>query len=165
MDLQSIYAIVLARLSEDPLTVLLVVLVIVALIRSVLLSRRIALLTQGGNGKSLEGTIQSLATRAGALEGHAEKTELALNNLDERLKGAIRGVAVKRFDPFQNAGGQQSFTSAFVDEEGSGIVISGIHARDSVRVYAKEVKNFASDRELSDDERAAIADAQKKLGA
>jgi hypothetical protein len=163
MDLQSISAQVLAHMSADPLSVLLIVLVIAALVRIVMLSSRITLLTQGADGKSLEGTIQALTARAHALEAHAQKTELALNNLDERVKGAIRGVAVKRFDPFQNAGGQQSFTSAFVDESGSGVVISGIHARDSVRVYAKELSKFTSDRELSDDEQAAIADAQKRL--
>ena len=164
MDLQSTTAQIVAHLTADPLSVLLVILVIAALIRIVMLSRRITLLTQGTDGKSLEGTIHALTNRTGALEAHAQKTELALNNLDERLKGAIRGVAVKRFDPFQNAGGQQSFTSAFLDEEGSGVVISGIHARDSVRVYAKELQKFTSDRELSEDEQAAIADAQKRLG-
>jgi hypothetical protein len=75
----------------------------------------------------------------------------------------VSGVSVKRFDPFQNAGGQQSFASALLNEKGDGVVLSGIHSRDGVRVYAKEVKKFASERELSEEETGAIAETKIKL--
>ncbi len=164
MDLQSFQTLILSRIVADPLLDIVVVLLILALVRTIMLSRRIALLTRGGDGKSLEGAIRATEARTATLEGHAKRTEGALNNLDERLQGALRGVSVRRFDPFQNSGGQQSFAAALLDEGGDGVVISGIHARDGVRVYAKEVKDFKSERELSEDESAAIAEAQKKLG-
>lgn len=164
MDLQSIQNALFSRLASDPLLDIVLILLILALVRTVFLSRRITLLTQGANGKSLEGSIQDTASRVAALEGHAKKTEVALNNLDTRVAGAVRGVAVRRFDPFQNSGGQQSFATALLDESGDGVVVAGIHARDGVRVYAKEVKKFASERELSEEERHAVQDARTKLG-
>lgn len=163
MDLQSIVGTVTAQLQSNVVLDVVLVLLVLALIRTVMLSRRITLLTRGENGKSLEAMIRTLDTRSTALETHAAKTETALNNLDSRVQNAVRGVSVRRFDPFQNSGGQQSFTSALLNEHGDGIVISGIHARDGVRVYAKEVKAFTSERELSEDEVSAIADAKKKL--
>ena len=70
---------------------------------------------------------------------------------------------MKHFDPFQNAGGQQSFATALVSEKGDGVVVSGIHSRDGVRVYAKPIERFESKRELSNEEHEAIRDAKKVL--
>lgn len=147
----------------DPVVVTLALLVLVLLVQTALLTRRIGKLTKGSNGASLEESIGDLHTRVLTMEDHSKTTEVALNNLDERMSSAIRAVVVRRFDPFENAGGQQSFASALLNEHGDGVVISGIHARDSVRVYAKDVTGFASERELSPDEAQAIKDAKQAL--
>jgi hypothetical protein len=163
MDLQSIGVALVHTVQTNILLDLTLILLLVTLCATFLLSRRVSQLTAGTTGASLEGTILKLNERVATMEKHAHTTEEALNNIDARLQRTIRGVSVRRYDPFENAGGQQSFTSALIDEQGDGIVISGIHARDSVRVYAKEVHQFGSDRELSEDERAAIVDAKKRL--
>lgn len=128
------------------------------------LAHRLDILTRGGDGKSIEGTITALATRVQKLERHAGAATEGLQNHEIRIQRAVSGVSVKRFDPFQNAGGQQSFSTALLNEKGDGVVISGIHARDGVRVYAKEVKAFASERELSEEEAGAIAETKAKIG-
>jgi hypothetical protein len=92
------------------------------------------------------------------------KSEKGFENLDQRLSTSVRSVAMKRFDPFAGAGGQQSFATAYLNEKGDGVIISGIHSRDGVRVYAKEISNFKSERELSEEERGAVEEAKKKLG-
>ncbi|MDO8523616.1 MAG: DUF4446 family protein [bacterium] len=154
---------VLAGLSTDPIISGLVILVLFSLIQDFFLFRRLRRLVRGGDGKTLEGTIRKLNERVAALETHAAKAEAGFENMDKRLSTSVRGVSVKRFDPFQNAGGQQSFATALLDEKGDGVVFSGIHARDGVRVYAKEVSNFKSERELSEEERGAIEETKKKL--
>ena len=164
MDIVQEYLVLLFNaLRYEPILSGLAVLVIFAFIRTFFLGRRITRLTKGGDGKTLEGTIKTLGERVGALETHAKKTELALKNLDTRMQGTLRGVSVERFDPFQNAGGQQSFTTAFLNEKGDGVVISGIHSRDIVRVYAKEITGFASKHELSEEEKQSIKKAHASL--
>jgi len=158
-----VYHQVLAGLSGSPILSGLVILVAFSLIQDFFLFRRLRRLVRGGDGKSLEGTIRKLSERVANLETHAVKAEAAFENVDTRLSTAVRSVSVKRFDPFQNAGGQQSFATALLDEKGAGVVISGIHARDGVRVYAKSVSKFKSERELSEEERDAIEDAKKNL--
>ena len=162
MDLQSFFTIIESRLATDPLLDVVLGLLVVALIQTVVLSRRVTLLTRGSSG-SLEATLVSLNTRSIEAEAKSLVVEKALNNLDERLSSAVRAVSVKRFDPFQNSGGQQSFATALLNEKGDGVVLSGIHSRDGVRVYAKDVTGFISERELSEEEQGAIADAKKKL--
>jgi hypothetical protein len=163
MDLQRVLELAGTYVGADPVVVFLLVAVAAALVRTLFLSRRISLLTRGATGASLESTIRTLESRVTKLEAHATQSERALNNLDARVQSAVRAVSVRRFDPFQNAGGQQSFASALLDEHGDGVVLSGIHSRDTVRVYAKEVRAFTSTHELSEDERTSIADAKKKL--
>lgn len=156
-------AIAFEAIRMEPILSGLAVLIIYFFIRQWLLSRRITRLTKGGDGKTLEGTIKKLDERARELEEHAKRVELALENVDHRLQGTIRGVSVERYDPFQELGGQQSFSTALLNESGDGVVVSGIHSRDGVRVYAKEVKAFASERELSQEESRSIENAKKKL--
>lgn len=163
MDLQLFASMLYAELMMSPLLAITLVLLFITLVQVFLLSRRIARLTQGATGASLEATIADLGAKTATLTKHATTTEDAINNLDARIQTAVRAVTVRRFDPFQNAGGQQSFASALLNENGDGVVLSGIHARDSVRVYAKNVTHFVSERELSQDEADAIADAKKQL--
>ena len=59
-------------------------------------------------------------------------------------------------------GGQQSFATAFLSEEGNGVVVSSIRARDRVGIYAKPIASHASEYELTEEERAAIAKARIK---
>ncbi|MBP6946390.1 MAG: DUF4446 family protein [Candidatus Pacebacteria bacterium] len=154
---------VLESVQGNPVLSGLTILVAWALIQDLFLFRRLRRLVRGGDGKTLEGTIRKLQERVSTLEEHATKSTVAFNNVDARLETCIRGIAMRRFDPFGGEGGQQSFIVALLDEKGDGAVLSGIHARDGVRVYAKAVKKFLSERELSEEERGAISDAKKTL--
>lgn len=147
----------------DPLVATLVLVVLVLLVQVLLLTRRLTALTKGAAAGSLEATIADTHARVATLEERGKTVEVALNNLDERIGTAVRAVVVRRFDPFEGGGGQQSFATALLDESGNGVVLSGIHARDSVRVYAKDVTGFVSERELSTDEQKAIEDAKERL--
>lgn len=148
---------------HEPVLFGLAVLSIYFFVRTSLLSRRITRLTRGGDGKTLEGTIQTLGSRVSALEVHAKTAEAALENVDTRLQTSVRGVSMERFDPFQQQSGQQSFATALLNEKGDGVVISGIHSRDGVRVYAKDIHHFNSERELSVEEKSAIHKAKQTL--
>jgi len=72
----------------------------------------------------------------------------------------VRGVGVVRFNPFTAQGGNQSFAAAFLDEQGSGVVLSTLYARDRVGVYAKPVDNGSSSFELTEEEKEAISKAK-----
>ena len=84
----------------------------------------------------------------------------AVNSLQLELSGllqkAIQRVGVVRFNPFPDAGGDQSFAIALLDSEGTGLVVSSLHSRTETRVYAKPVANGRSRYSLSDEEQDAI---------
>jgi hypothetical protein len=74
---------------------------------------------------------------------------------------ALRHVGVVRYDAFQDMGGRMSFSAAFFDDNGDGIVLSSINGRTETRTYAKALIDLRSDHSLSPEEQQAIDAARR----
>jgi len=96
--------------------------------------------------------VDSLTERVDALN----KLHHELENLSQRT---IQKVAVIRYNPFSDTGGDQSFAIALLDSLGNGVVLSSLHSRTDTRVFAKAVQNGRSKYQLSDEEQDAIKKA------
>lgn len=82
-----------------------------------------------------------------------------------RLEGLqhVQRVELLRFNPYDDTGGNISFTVCFLDNGGSGIVVTSLHARSGTRVFGKEiVAGKSSKYELSKEEEAVIKKAMEK---
>jgi hypothetical protein len=92
----------------------------------------------------------------------AESTEY-MKSLDGRIKKKTANASTLRFNPFQGEGigGNQSFSSVFADEEGDGVIITSMHARERTNIFAKPLKKWVSDYQLSEEEKEAINQAKK----
>lgn len=95
--------------------------------------------------------IHALATDLAALSARLDATRVELST-------ALRHVAVVRYDAFGDMGGRMSFSSALLDDNGDGLVITSIHGRSETRTYMKPVRSGASDQ-LSPEELQAISQA------
>jgi hypothetical protein len=134
-----------------------------ALVLLLALRRRFAKLALGKNG-SLEESIGVLTRETKELKKFRTELERYLKLAEQRMRGSVQGVGMVRFNPFVGGqGGNQSFSCAFLDERGSGVVLSTLYARDRVGVYAKPVTAGASSFELSEEEKEAIAKAQESI--
>ena len=124
------------------------------------LELRVKKLLLGRDAASLEDTIGELDRRTGALDDSRKEIERYLAVVERRLKRAVSGVETVRFNPFKgSSGSNQSFATAFLSEEGNGVVISTLYSRDHVSVFGKPVVGRASSYELTQEEREAIAKA------
>ena len=52
---------------------------------------------------------------------------------------------------------------ALVDENGHGVIMTGLHGRDDVRVYAKPLENWKSSHSLSAEEQEVLGTARQNL--
>ena len=85
------------------------------------------------------------------------ETEKRIHSIESDLPNNLKKVGLVRFNPYREMGGNQSFSLAVLDQEGSGVVISALHSRDSTRVYAKPVVlGKESKYSLSDEEKEAV---------
>lgn len=88
-----------------------------------------------------------------------------LTTVEQRLKNSVQSIGTVRYNPFKGTGdgGNNSFSAAFLNEQGDGIVITSLYTRDRISVFGKPISHFASERELSEEERAAITTCQQKI--
>ena len=132
--------------------------IIVLLIWVILLERRISSMLSGKNGASLEDAINANRSAIDELVRFRAAAETGLSNLDARIKKKIHGVKTLRFNPFAGtgSGGNQSFATSFLNEEGDGVVISSLYSREKVSVFAKPVKARTSEFELTEEEKEVL---------
>ena len=123
-----------------------------------ILERRLKKLVSGKTGASLEDTITANQRALEDLSSFRKTVEERLAHIDARIKKKIHGAKTLRFNPFHGSGtgGNQSFATALLDEEGSGVVLSTLHSREKVSVFAKPVVNRTSEFELTDEEREVL---------
>ncbi len=117
------------------------------------------------DANSIADTLQNLNKNIQSLEQFQNSTESYLKDVEVRLKKSTQSIHTVRFNPFHGTGegGNQSFATAFLNENGDGAVISSIYTRDRVSVFAKAIKNFTSEHGMSDEEKDALEKAKYKL--
>ena len=92
-----------------------------------------------------------------------------LERLQDRLSGNeklglkhIQRVELFRYNPYDDTGGDQSFTAALLDDKGNGIVLTSLHARSGTRVFAKPIQDGKSNKyQFSKEEELVIKKAME----
>jgi hypothetical protein len=116
-----------------------------------------SLLAGGDSGEDILAAIARQIDSVERLRGKLDLIGRETAQLRQRTSSLLRTVGFTRYDAFPDIGGQLSYSVAFLDEAGDGIVLSAINGRSETRSYAKPVRGGLSDHNLSDEERTAIA--------
>lgn len=96
--------------------------------------------------------MDRLSSRLSALDDAQRETL-------ERIGEVLKRVGLVRFDAFEDAGGELSFSAALLNDKGDGVVLTSINGRQESRGYAKPVEGGNSKYNLSKEEKEAIAKA------
>lgn len=93
------------------------------------------------------------------VSGYIENLEKRIIELEERVssneeKSALffEKFELVRFNPFNEGGGGQSFSLAFLNNHDNGFVLTSIYTKDGNRLYAKPIKDGISPYQLSEEE-------------
>lgn len=132
----------------------------ILIVQVIILHKRINALTRGKNAQSLETTINTMIADMKQLEIVHEQHNQQLTTLESKAARAVQGVATIRFNPFKNAGGNQSFATAFINEHGDGVIISTLYGRERVSMFAKPITHWKSEFELTPEEGIALSQAK-----
>jgi hypothetical protein len=115
------------------------------------------LLAGGDGGEDLLAAVARQVEATERLRGKLDLVGRETAQLRQRVSNLVGTVGLTRYDAFPEVGGQLSWSAAFLDEAGDGVVLSTINGRSETRSYAKPVRGGRSEHNLSDEERAAIA--------
>lgn len=119
-------------------------------------------LGKGVRGGNLIKVLESVLESQKDFKKELDKFEKQTQDISLTMKNHIQKVGLTRFNPFNETGGDQSFSLCLLDDNDHGFIISCLHTRDRTRVYAKPVKSGKSKYRLSDEEKKAISEALKK---
>ena len=100
------------------------------------------------------------AARASRLPTDVRGLRAEVEALRHEVAGAVRRLAVVRYDAFGDMGGRLSWSMAMLDDGGNGVVVTSIHGRSDARTYAKSVVAWSGDQQLSPEESDAIQQAK-----
>ena len=156
-------------LTNDQLTLALLIVATLALIafffvlilalRVRKLRREYAILRGEGSEKDIVAATGRAMRQIEAIDRRVDGVVKAQDRQAAVGRHALQKFGIVRYDAFEEMGGRLSFSAAFLDDHGDGVVFTSINGRTETRTYAKPVKALASDYNLSEEERSAIATA------
>lgn len=114
-------------------------------------------LSAGSSGYSLHEILESLLKKFSKSEEKLLSLEKTVSDLSTDNLKNVANVGLVRYNPFEDTGGDQSFSLAILDRCKNGVVVSSLHGRSGTRIYSKGVKAADKDlHELSKEEKEAI---------
>jgi hypothetical protein len=118
-----------------------------------------------GKSKNLDESLAVITKEIVELKKFRQSAEETFKSHDARLKKTISGVETIRFNPFKGdgSGGNQSFATAFLNEEKNGVIISSMYGRERMSIFSKPVKNLVSEYELTPEEKEALTKAKDSI--
>jgi len=119
-----------------------------------------------GGTTDLGASLTETKRRLQNLEEFQRNTAGYLEVLESRVARSVQSTELLRFSPFTGIGrnGNQSFSASFLNEEGDGMVISGLYySNDRVSLFAKPTKAFISEFELTPEEKEVVTRSKAKL--
>jgi hypothetical protein len=124
-----------------------------------MLRRRLRRVLPQGESGGVDEILDRQLKRVDSLSERVDALNKLHHELEDLSQRTIQKVAVFRYNPFADTGGDQSFAIALLDSRGNGVVLSSLHSRTDTRVFAKAVQGGRSRYQLSDEEQDAIKKA------
>jgi hypothetical protein len=141
---------------------------VLSLALALLLWRRCARLSAGqaallgGRTGDIVDFAVSLQGRIDDLHGAVDEVAAGLSRVDRRVDESITNTAVVRYDAYEDTGGQQSASFAFLDSNRTGTIVTAIQGRDYARIYVKDLDRGKASVALSPEEQQAVERAMSR---
>ena len=71
-------------------------------------------------------------------------------------------MAVLKYNPYNDTGGDQSFSLVILNGKMDGVLVTSLHSRSGTRTYLKNIKSGKSELELSKEEKKVLEQAMEK---
>lgn len=155
MEIEPDVVAILAVAAVVTSAVLLVVVVVVSSrLRSLQQAYTVAL--GDDDADDLVGAIAAQSRRLARVADDVRVVHANTEQLRDVQRGSVSRLGLVRYDAFPDMGGMLSFSAAFLDERGEGLVLTAINGRQEARAYGKPVRDGRSEHSLTDEERAAV---------
>lgn len=138
-------------------TLVIFILLIVQIVKTNKLKKRLDQFLLGKDGLSLEQDIIGLFEDNKLLKNAADENKKDIRILYKKLESSYQKMGLVKYDAFSQMGGQLSFSLALLDENHNGFIINSVHSTEGCYSYTKEIKNGECKISLGQEEAEALA--------
>jgi hypothetical protein len=135
---------------------------VVLILRGQRRMRRAQTAIVGGANHDMVDFAVTLQGRIDDLYRAVDEVAAGLTRVDRRVDGSVTNTSVVRYDAYEDTGGQQSASFAFLDSTRTGTVVTAIQGRDYARIYVKELERGRASVALSPEELEAVERAMAR---
>lgn len=114
------------------------------------------IIMRGMNNENLEQILNEYIDTMDRVLENIGDLDYDVKNVSDQLDSCIRKTSIVRYNPFDDMGGDQSFSLALLDDKGDGVVLTGLYSRETSLIYAKPLIDSKSVYPLSYEEKQAI---------
>ncbi|MFA7134162.1 MAG: DUF4446 family protein [archaeon] len=114
-------------------------------------------------GKPIE-NIEEASKRIKDLELKIEELYSEVGKIKKENEKNIQKFGLLRYNPFNELGGDQSFSLALLDKNNNGVMVSSIFSQEKSRVFGKEIVKGKSKHQLSNEEEEIINQIRSDYG-
>lgn len=118
-------------------------------------------LTKGVNTDNLEKVLNKVLQSEERNKEELSRIRSELLSAQKQEIKHLQRVGFLRFNPFNETGGDNSFSLSILNGDLDGFVITGLHTREKTRMYAKKIERGKSKYELSKEEQKVVNDATR----
>ena len=123
------------------------------------LEERVAKLSRGSDGESLEDTLIRIFDDYTALNKTISRNSQDIDTLFLRMQTVIQKIGVIKYDAFNQMGGNLSSAIALLDENNDGFIMNTVQSVDGCYSYVKRVIDGRPDIDLGKEENQALEEA------
>lgn len=126
------------------------------LVLHLVLYTRLKKLFKGGKAQNIDDILVAYRVAIEDIYESLDKTKETIDNHEDRIKKSVKTPKTIRFNAWGDMSGAQSFTTKITDEEGNGVIMSTLYAREKTSIFAKPITNWSAEQELSDEEKELL---------
>ena len=115
-----------------------------------------------GGERDIRRKFEEVLKQVFDLKEDLQKAKTNLTEIEQSAMKHIQRVDLLRYNPYDDTGGDQSFSIAMLDKKGNGFVVTSLHARSGTRVFAKPIElGKAVKYQMSKEEEKVVEGAMK----
>ncbi|KUO61893.1 MAG: hypothetical protein APF84_04445 [Gracilibacter sp. BRH_c7a] len=115
------------------------------------------------SGIKMEDLLKANLKEVRELSQQGSSHDTRIEKIEEKLRCDVDRVELIRFNSFENMGADLSFALALLNQEGTGVILTGIHSIEESRVYCKAIEKGQAAVKLNKEEKDAIDKACKTI--
>lgn len=144
------------------LILVLFIFIIVISIKLSSLRKQYTRMMNGSKAENMEQLIIEMQNGLNEQKAESITTSAKVETVRKALMKTKSKVVIHRYNAFNEGGSDLSFTIAILDDYQDGVILTGIHSREQMYLYAKPIQNAQSTYTLSPEEQEAINLASKQ---